>query len=157
MMAVSIITVFVTIFMMVQYAYLANHTDHDVSFFLSVGLISLVMNLATNAAAFYAIAFLYLAIAVIFICLGFAVDAGGCVAFYSSIGPWFVNTFTATNAEITDLIFKVLSAVLFPVGIGLYFGFYNGKNELAKSCGRAAMFGLLCCLVLLWLILGIVL
>ena len=52
---------------------------------------------------------------------------------------------------------QILSFVLFPAGAVLYFVNYNGKNELARSCGRAAWFGCLCILLLLWAILGVAL
>ena len=41
MAALSVITLVLLVFMLIFYAYLANTSDHDVSFFLSVGLILL--------------------------------------------------------------------------------------------------------------------
>lgn len=153
MAALGVITLVLTSFTFVYYAYLANHSERDVSFFMGVSLISLVLNLCTNASHFFGIAFLYLAIAVIFLGVGFAVDTDESVGFYTSIGPWCVKTFTNT----AFIGWQVLSFVLFPAGIALYFVWNKSKPELAKACGRAGMFGLVLCGLLLWAILGLAL
>ncbi len=154
MAAFGFITLVLTGFVFLYYSYIANHTEeHDVSFFLSVALISMVMNLFTNAGGIFALAWLYLVIDVVFLGVGWLVDLENSVGFYTSIGPWFKNTFTDTQT----IGWKVLSFVLFPAGIVLYFVNYNGNNTLAKTCGRAAWFGCLCVLLLLWAILGIAL
>lgn len=153
-LVLSIITLPLTIFALIYYAYLFRHTDHDVSFFLSVSLISLIMNLFTNVGGIYVLGFLYLGLAVLFIGLGFAVDARASVNFYTSIGPWFKKTFTNTKL----LGWQVLS-LLFPAGAALYFTWYKNdeKHELALECGKCALWGLLFIGVLLWAVLGLVL
>ncbi len=152
-LVLGVFTLPLTVFVLIYYSYLFRHTDHDVSFFLSVSLISLVMNLFTNGGGLYELAFLYLGIAVLFIALGFAVDTQATVAFYTSIGPWFKNTFT--NVKLIG--WQALS-FCFPAGAALYFAWYKGeKHELAVECGKCALWGLLSIAVLLWAILGIVL
>ena len=154
MVALGLITLVLTAFTFVYYCYIANHTDeHDVSFFLSVELIFMVMNLFTNAGGVYGLSFLYLVAAVIFLGVGWLIDSESSLGFYKSIGPWFKNTFTNTAL----IGWQILSFVLFPAGAVLYFVNYNGKNELARSCGRAAWFGCVCILLLLWAILGVAL
>lgn len=154
MVALGIITIFLTCFTFIYYSYIANHSfEHDVSFFLSVSILSLLMNLCTNAAGFYGIAFFYLAIAVIFIGVGWAVDSEESLNFYKSIVPWFKKTF----ADLKLLGWQVLSTLLFPAGIVLYFVWYKPQNGTAKVCGRCALFGLVLWGILLWMILGIVL
>ena len=153
MIALGIVTLVLTSLMIVYYCYIANHTDeHDVSFFISVGLISMVMNLCTNAAGFFGIAWLYLIIAVAFLGIGWLIDLESSKGFYMSIGPWFRNTFTGSLIG-----WQLASFVLFPVGAVVYFAKYGRDAVLAKACGRAALFGLLCVLLLLWAILGLVL
>ncbi len=153
MEAFGIITLILTIFMLIFYAYQDKHGERDVSFFLSVGIISLVMNLFTNAGGIFELCYLYLIIAVGFLALGFAVSVQNTVAFYTSIGPWFKTTFTNTKL----IGWQILSMVCFPAGIVLYFVWYKEKFELAKVCGRCALWGLLLWAVLLWAILGIAL
>lgn len=148
----SIFTLVLTVFVLIFYAYLFRHTDHDVSFFLSVGLISLIMNLFTNLGGVFVLGFLYLGIGVIFLAVGFAVDAKATIGFYTSIGPWFKRTFTDTKL----IGWKILS-LLFPVGGCLYFAWYKGKNELAQECGKCALWGLLYIALILWAVLGIAL
>lgn len=153
MLAVGVITLFLTAFVFVFYSYLANHSEHDVSFFLSVSIISMIMNLFTNMGGVYVLSFLYLGIDVLFIALGFAVSVEDSVAFYRSIVPWFKDTFT--NGAVIG--WQVLSAVLFPAGIALFFVNYRSNNVLAKACGKAAALGLVLVVWLLWMILGIAL
>ncbi len=153
MVALGVITLFLTGFMLIFYAYLANHSEHDVSFFMSVGLISMVMNLCTNAGGIFGLAWLYLIIAVLFLGLGFAVDAEYSVAFYRSMGPWFKNTFTNTKL----IGWQILSMVVFPVGIALHFVWYGKKDDMAAVCGKCGAWGLLLWGVLLWMILGLAL
>ena len=153
MVVLGIVTLFLTAFMMILYAYLANRTDHDVSFFLSVGIISTVMNLATNAAGVFVLAWLYLGIAVLFIVLSFAVTVRGTVGFFTSIGPWLKRTFS----DPTRLLWRLLSLVVFPAGGALYFTLYGTKRELALDCGKSCLWGILLWGLLLWMILGIVL
>lgn len=154
MAAFGIITLVLTGFVFLYYAYIANHTEeHDVSFFLSVALIFMVMNLFTNAGGLYALAWLYLVADVVFLGVGWLIDLDDSIGFYTSIGPWFKNTFT----DSATLCWKLLSFVLFPAGIALYFVNYNGNAALAKTCGRAAWFGCLFWIILLWAILGIAL
>lgn len=154
MLALGIITLFLTAFMLTFYAHLANHTDHDVSFFMSVGLISVIMNLCTNAGGVLVLSWVYLVIDVLFLALGFAVSVEGSVAFYTSIGPWFKTTFT--NAKLIG--WQVLSLIVFPAGIALYFIWAKTeKRELALACGKSAAWGILIWAVLLWMILGVAL
>ncbi len=155
MIALGIVTLLLLVFTLVYYAYLANHSEKDVSFFMSVSLIMLVMNLATNTAGggILGISWLYFAVALIFIGVGFAVDTHESVAFYQSIGPWFKNTFS--NMKLFG--WQVLSSVLFPAGVILYFVWYNKQGVLARECGKCAMWGLLAWAMLLWMILGPVL
>ena len=154
MVALGLITLVLTAFTFVYYCYIANHTDeHDVSFFLSVEFIFMIMNLFTNAGGVYGLSFLYLVASVVFLGVGWLIDSENSLGFYKSILPWFKNTFTNTAL----IGWQILSFVLFPAGAVLYFVNYNGKNELARSCGRAAWFGCLCVLLLLWAILGVAL
>ena len=153
MVALGIISLVLTVFMLIYYAYLANHTDRDVSFFISVGLISIVMNLCTNIAGLFTLAALYLVVALLFIGLGFAVSTSGSIAFYTSIGPWFKKQFSSTKIW----GYNLLCSVVFPAGIVLYFVNHGKNRELACQCGRAAIWGVLCWAILLWAILGLVL
>lgn len=153
MVALGIITLILTAFMMVFYGYLSKHTDRDVSFFLSVGIISMVMNLCTNAGGIFVLAWVYLVIALAFIGLGFAVSTQGSIAFYTSIGPWFKAQFSDMKA----CGFNVLSAVCFPAGIALFFVNYNKNRAFGNACGKAALWGILLWALLLWAILGVVL
>ena len=147
----GIITVFLTVYVLIYYAYLHRHSERDVSFFLSVSIIMLIMNLLTNGSV-DVLSFLYLAIAVIFIGVGFAVDTRETLNFYTSIGPWFKAVFTDTKT----IGWQILS-FCFPAGAALYFVWYKDKKEVALKCGRCAVWGFLCIVLLLWLILGIVL
>ena len=153
MLALGIITLILTVFTLIFYAYLDAHTERDVSFFLSVGIISMVMNLCTNAGGVFALSVLYLIIAVAFLALGFAVSTSDTIAFYTSIGPWFKRTFTDTKL----IGWKVLSFALFPAGIALYFVHYKNNREFARICGRCGIWGLLVWVILIWTILGLVL
>lgn len=153
MVALGVITLLLTAYMMVFYAYLARHTDRDVSFFMSVGMISVIMNLCTNAAGIFGLAWLYFAVALAFIGLGFAVSTSGSIAFYTSIGPWFKTQFS----DAKSCAFNALSAVVFPAGIILYFVCYKKNREFACQCGKAALWGILLWGLLLWMILGLVL
>lgn len=153
MAALGVITLFLTGFVLVYYGYMAKHSDHDVSFFLSVGMISMVMNLCTNAAGNFLIAWLYFVLAIAFAALGFAVSVPETVGFYTSIGPWFKKTFTNTKL----IGWQILSMAIFPAGIALYFVWYKTKTELAKTCGVCALWGLLLWALLLWMILGLAL
>ncbi len=153
MAALGIIALFVTGFVFVYYSYLSNHGEKDVSFFLSVCIISLFMNLCTNDGGVFGLSVLYLVVDAVFIGVGFLVDLGETLNFYNSIGPWFQRTFT--NMKLIG--WQVLSAVLFPVGIGLYFGNYKDQPELAKECGKASALGFVLCMMLLWTVLGMVL
>lgn len=153
-LAIGIITLFLTAFTIAYYSYLFRNTDHDVSFFISVGFISFVMNLFTNASeSACVLSILYLIIAVAFIALGWAVDVDGSIGFYTSIGPWCKATFTETAV----IGWKLLSFLIAPAGIVLYFVYYKSNNELARTCGKAGLWGLLLWIILLWAILGIVL
>ena len=153
MAALGIITLLLTSFMMVYYAYLSNHTDRDVSFFMSVGIISIIMNLCTNAGGNFGIAWGYLVVALAFIGLGFAVSLEGSIAFYTSIGPWFKTQFNDKKA----LGFNILSSVCFPAGIALYFVNYKKDLPFANACGKAALWGVLVWVIVLWAVLGLVL
>lgn len=152
-LAIGIVTLFLTGFMLVYYAYLFENTDHDVSFFLSVGVISIVMNLFTNMSASAAVlSIVYLIIAVVFLGVGFAISLDGSIAFYTSIGPWFKRTFTDAGT----IGWKVLSFLLSPVGIVLFFVFYRSDRERALVCGKAGAWGLLIELLLVWAIFGVI-
>ena len=153
MQVLGIITLVLTAFMMIFYAYLANHTERDVSFFLSVGIISMVMNLITNTMGVFELSWLYLIIAVAFIALGFAVSVSASVGFYASIGPYFKGKFTDGKL----IGWQILSAACFPAGIALFFTWYRSKHDLARECGKCSLWGLLVLLLLLWAILGLVL
>ena len=143
MVALGVVTLLLTSYMMVFYAYLAKHTDRDVSFFMSVGIISIFMNLCTNAGGNFGIAWAYFVIALAFIALGFAVSKSGSVAFYTSIGPWFKTQFS----DLKSAGFNTLSAVVFPAGIALFFANYKKDRAFANACGKASR----------WAILGLVL
>ena len=149
----GIVTILLTIFTLIFYAYLDRHSERDVSFFMSVCFISIVMNLFTNASGIFGLCYLYLAIAVVFLALGFAVSVQDTIGFYTSIGPWCKKTFT--NKDMIG--WQVLSAICFPAGIALYFTWYKSKNVLAKECGKCGIWGLLCWAIILWAILGLIL
>ncbi len=152
-LAIGIVTLFLTSFMIAYYGYLFKHTDHDVSFFLSVGIISVVMNLFTNMSASAAVlSIVYLIVAVVFLGVGFAISPDGSIAFYTSIGGWFANIFN--DAEM--IAYKLISFIFSPVGILLFFVFYRSKREIAVVCGKAGAWGLLIELLLVWMILGLV-
>lgn len=155
MVAVGIITLFLTLFTFACYSYIHRHTDeHDVSFFLSVLIISLVMNLCTNAGGTYVLSWVYLGIDVLFLALAFAVDAGLALDFYKSIVPWCANTFTAAKT----IGWQILSFFVFPAGLAFYFVWYKGEKEaLALECGKMALWGVFFWIILLWTILGIAL
>ena len=153
MVALGIVTLLLTSYMIIFYAYLSRNTDRDVSFFMSVGFISMIMNLCTNASGKFGIAWLYFVVAIAFIALGFAVSTEGSIGFYTSIGPWFKNQFSDMKA----CGFNVLSAVCFPAGIALYFVNYKKNLTFANACGKAALWGLLLWGLLLWAILGLAL
>ena len=152
-LAIGIVTLFLTSFMVVYYGYLFKNTDHDVSFFLSVGIISIVMNLFTNMSASAAVlSILYLVVAVVFLGVGFAIDLHGSIAFYSSIGGWFKRVFGDT----ANLVWTLLSFILSPVGIVLFFVFYNSDHERALICGKAGIWGLFIELLLVWMVFGLI-
>ena len=153
MAALGVITLILLVFVLIFYAYLANYSERDVSFFLSVGLIMLVMNLCTNAGRMFGLAWLYLVIAVLFLGLGFAVDAHESVEFYKSIGPWLKATFS----DAALLGWKALSLVVFPAGMVCFFVMYKDKPALARVCGKCGLWGLLLWAILLWAILGLAL
>ncbi len=155
-LAIGIITLLLTAFMLAYYGYINRHSDvADVSFFMSVGLISMIMNLCTNAAGGGAtvLSWLYLAVDVIFLALGFAVSVEHSVGFYKSIGRWFSEKLTSPT-----FIWQLLSLLVFPAGLVLYFVWSKGeKDEIAVDCGRSAAWGCLLWIVLFWTILGILL
>jgi len=152
MAALGVITLVLTGFMLIFYAYLSRNTDRDVSFFMSVGVLSFFINLCSNAGGIFIMSYIYLVIAVAFLALGFAVDVHGTIGFYASIGPWFASTFTNT----AKIGWQLLSFVLAPVGIVLFFVWYRSKRELAIECGKMGIWGILVWLILLWTILGLV-
>ena len=152
-LVIGVITLFLTGFMIIYYGYLFKNTDHDVSFFFSVGIISMVMNLFTNMSASAAVlSILYLIIAVVFLGVGFAIDLQGSIAFYTSIGGWFQKVFGDTE----NLLWTLLCFILSPVGLVLFFVYYNSNHERALLCGKAGLWGLLVELLLLWAVLGLV-
>lgn len=156
-LAIGIVTLFLTAFVLAYYGYINRHSDvADVSFFMSVGLISMVMNLFTNAGGGGALvlSWLYLAVDVLFLGVGFAVSLEHTLGFYKSIGPWLSKTFT----DIKLIGWQLLSLLVCPAGIVLYFVWSKGeKDELALECGKLAVWGVLLWIVLLWTILGIAL
>lgn len=152
MLALGIVTLVLMAFVMIYYGYLARNTDHDVSFFLSVGIIMMVMNLCSNSSeSARVLAWLYLIVAIAFIGIGFAISVSDTVDFYKSIGPWFVATFKGQYIG-----YQILSFVLAPVGIVLYFVFHKSNEELAAVCGKNGMWGLLVWVLLIWAISGII-
>ena len=150
MLALGIVTLFLTAFTIIYYAYLANHSDHDVSFFLSVSMLSMLINLCTNMGGGNGLSVVYLIVAAVFLGVGFAVDLHETLAFYTSIGPWFKETFTNTKL----IGWQILSMAICPAGIALYFVWYKDKPALAKVCGKCGIFGVLLLGLLLWMILG---
>ncbi len=152
MLVLGIITLFLTAFMLIYYGYMARRTDHDVSFFLSVGIISMVMNLCSNGSeSARVLAWLYLGIAVVFLALGFAVSVQDTLGFYRSIGTWAKSTFTNTSL----IGWQILSFVIAPVGIVLFFVNHRKDRDLADACGKMGMWGLLVWLLVIWMIVGI--
>ena len=85
--------------------------------------------------------------------LGFAVSVKETVGFYTSIGPWFKETFTDTAL----IGWKILSFLCCPAGIVLYFVWYRTKPEMAKICGKCGIWGVLLWILLIWAILGLAL
>ncbi len=156
-LAIGIITLFLTAFVLAFYGYINRHSDvADVSFFMATCLISMVMNLCTNAAGGGAtvLSWLYLAVDVLFLVLGFAVSVEHTLGFYKSIGPWLSNIFS--NAKL--LGWQLLSLLVCPAGFALYFVWgKTEKEELALECGKLAAWGVLLWILLLWTILGIAL
>lgn len=153
MLALGIVTLFLTGFTLIYYGYIARHTEHDVSFFLSVGIISMVMNLCTNSSeSAVVLSVLYLIIAVAFLALGFAVSVQDTLGFYKSIGPWFKDTFTNTKM----IGWELLSFIIAPVGIALYFVYHRKDRDFADTCGKLGMWGILVWLLAVWMICGII-
>lgn len=156
-LAIGIITLFLTSFVLAYYGYINRHSDvADVSFFMSVCLISMVMNLCTNAAGGSAavLSWLYLAVDVLFLAVGFAVSLEHTIGFYKSIVPWLTNTFS--NVKLIG--WQLLSLLVCPAGMVLYFVWSKGeKEEVALECGKLAVWGVLLWVILLWTILGIAL
>ena len=150
MVALGIVTLILLVFTLIYYAYIANHSDHDVSFFMSVSLILLVMNLCTNAGGTFGLAWLYLIVSVLFIGLGWAVDRNASVSFYQSIGPWFKKTFGDGVAG-----YRILCWLIPIVGIVCYFALPDNKTALARTCGKYALWGIVWWLFLCWAIIGI--
>lgn len=154
MLALGIITLFLTAFMLGYYGYINRHDEvADVSFFMSVGLISMVLNLFTNAAGGNVLSWVYLVVDLAFLGLGFAVSTEHSIGFYKSLGPWCVSTFT--NKALIG--WQLLSFFCFPAGIALYFVWGKEKPELSLECGKMSVWGILFWAILLWTILGIVL
>lgn len=151
MAAIGIITFFLTCFVMIYFGYLAEHTDHDVSFFLAVGIISIVMNLCTNSGAIWGLAWVYLIVDVAFLAAGFLISRSGSVAFYTSIVPWFKNTFADKMIGV-----KLLSFLVPPAGAVLYGINYRKDGEISAVSGKAGIWGLLVWLLMLWFVLGLV-
>ena len=152
MVILGVITLILLIWSLIYYSYLANHSEHDVSFFMSVTLILLVMNLATNAAGTFGLAWVYLIVSVIFLGVGFAIDKHTSVAFYQSIGPWFKKTFTDSA-----FVYHIFCFLFCPVALICYFTLQKTNVTLARSCGRSGLFGLLFGIVLVWAVFGLVL
>ncbi len=153
MLALGIITLFLTGFMLIYYGYMAKNQERDVSFFLSVGIISMVMNLFTNSSATAVVlSVLYLIVALVFLGLGFAVNLETTLSFYKSIGPWFKKTFTDKET----IGWNILSFCVAPAGIALYFVNHRKDRYFADRCGRLGMWGLLIWLLLIWMICGAV-
>ena len=151
MLALGIVTLFLMGFMLVFYGYLSRHSEHDVSFFLSVGIIFIIMNLFTNASeSAVVLAWLYLVVAIAFLALGFAVSVPETLNFYKSIGPWFKKTFTDTKHIGWDL----LSFVIAPAGVALYFVNHRKDRYFADRCGKLGVWGIFLWLLLIWMILG---
>ncbi len=152
-MVLGVISLFLTAFVAIYYAYLHRHTERDVSFFFAVEFISIIMNFATNAGGVYGLSWLYFIIDVAFIALGWAVSVEASIGFYKSIVPWFKQVFSNTSL----IGWQILSLIVFPCGIALHFAWYRTKSELALECGKMAMWGILCWGFLLWMILGLAL
>lgn len=149
-LVIGILTLLLTGFMLIYYAYLFRNTDHDVSFFISIGIIAMIMNLFTNSSAgAMVLSVVYLIVAVAFIALGWAVDVDGSKAFYRSIAPFFKEQL---NAPLT--FWKVLSFALPPVGIVSYFVFYKSDRERALACGNCGLWGLVVWVIFIWAIVG---
>lgn len=150
-LVLGIVSLFLTSYMLIYYAYLFRNTDHDVSFFLSVGIIFMIMNLFTNMGqGSRVLSVLYLVVSAAFIAAGWLVDADASKAFYTSIGPWFKAEFKDEHIGL-----KALSFAIAPAGIVLYFVNYKNKREVAEKCGVCGAWGLLIWVLLLWMILGI--
>lgn len=148
----GVITLILTAFVVIYYSYLFKNTDHDVSFFLSVGILSFFMNMCSNAGSAWTLNYIYLIVDLIFIGVGFLINLESTLNFYKSIGPWFKKTFTDT----ANIGWEILSLLVCPAGLSLYFVWYkdDGKNALACRCGKCGMWGVLIWVVLLWMILG---
>lgn len=149
-LVIGFLTLLLTGFMLVYYAYLFRNTDHDVSFFISVGIIATIMNLLTNASAgAMVLSVVYLIVSAAFIALGWAVDADGSKAFYCSIVPFFKEQLSGPLA-----LWRVLSFVIPPVGIVSYFVFHKSDKDRALACGNCGLWGLIVWLILIWAIVG---
>lgn len=152
MAALSVITLLLTAFTIVFYGYLFKKTEHSVSFFICVEMFAFVANLCTITAGSWMIAILYLIVSAAFLGIGFAIDTRQTIAFYCGMGGWFKTTFTNTAL----IGWRVLSLLLPPAGVVLYFVWYKEKKELSHECGKMAIWGVLLWLVMIWLILAMI-
>lgn len=155
MLALGIITLFLTAFMLGFYGYIGRHDDeHDISFFMSVGLIFMVMNLGTNAAGGGALglSWLYLVVDIAFLALGFAVSVEHSIGFYKSLFPWCKRVFTGKFIG-----WQLLSFICFPAGLVFYFVWSKtDKTERALECGKMALWGALLWIIVIWTIFAII-
>ena len=141
-----------TVVVMIYYCYIANHSDRDVSFFLSVLIISVVLNLVTLTIGTYGLGWLYIAVAVVFFGVGFALSPAEAVGSFADFGRWLKHQFSAFKIW----GFNVLCFIVFPVGIILYFVKHDKDRAFACQCGKASLWGIICWAILIWAIVGAV-
>lgn len=78
------------------------------------------------------IAILYLIVSAAFLGIGFAIDTRQTIAFYCGMGGWFKTTFTNTAL----IGWRVLSLLLPPAGVVLYFVWYKEKRNFRTNAER---------------------
>jgi len=152
MQVLNVFSLLLTVFTLITYSVISIKTEHSTAFFLCVEIIALIANLCTITGGAWMMAILYIIVSAAFLGLSFVVDKEESIAYYRGMGPWFKSTF----AENKDIGFQILSFLLAPVGIVLYFVWYHTKPELSRKCGKMGAWGILLWLVLLWLILGMI-
>ncbi|MBO5045412.1 MAG: hypothetical protein J6C93_00905 [Clostridia bacterium] len=152
MEALSVITLLVTVFTIGYFTYMFHATENNVAFFLCVEIFAFVANLLTISSGAFTISILYLVASVAFLGIGFAINKKKTIAFYTGIGGWFKRIFT--NKETFG--WQILSFLLPPAGIALYFVNYKANRSRAEICGKMGLWGVILWVSVICLILGMI-